>query len=133
MSTSVTLRETTSVTPINYTLVSSGNHIQNIQIVRAHARSYYGRSRLGFRPGPGCARYNSNNAISLGPTHLQNAACSIKLYCVGLYTTFEISIILHAYRYGLFLSFTALQLFSRDLECTSGQIDVPKMMLQVYA
>jgi len=40
LSTSVTLRETTSVTPINYTLVSSGNHIQNIQIVRAHTGDF---------------------------------------------------------------------------------------------
>jgi len=35
--TSVTLF---SVTFLNYTLVSSGNHIQNIQIVRAHTRNF---------------------------------------------------------------------------------------------
>jgi len=40
VSTSVTLRETTSVMFLNYTLVSSGNHIQNIQIVCAHMRDF---------------------------------------------------------------------------------------------
>jgi len=40
VSTSVTLKKTTSITPINYTLVRSGNHIQNIQIVRAHTRDF---------------------------------------------------------------------------------------------
>jgi len=29
----------------------------NTNSTRAHARSYYGRSRSGLRPGPGCARY----------------------------------------------------------------------------
>jgi len=45
---------TTSVTPINYTLVSSGSRLQ--PSTRAHGRFYYGRSRPGLRPDPGCAR-----------------------------------------------------------------------------
>jgi len=52
VSTSVTLK-TTSVTVRNYTLVSSGNG----HSIRTRARSYYGRSRPGLRPDPGCARY----------------------------------------------------------------------------
>jgi len=53
VTTSVTLK-ITSVTPINYTLVSSGNGQPR---TRTHARFYYGRSRPGLRPDPGCARY----------------------------------------------------------------------------
>jgi len=39
---------TTSVTPINYTLVSSGSRLQ--PSMHTHGRFYYGRSRAGLRP-----------------------------------------------------------------------------------
>jgi len=55
VTTFVTLK-TTSVTPINYTLVSSGSRLQPKPSTRTHGRFYYGRSRPGLRHDPGCAR-----------------------------------------------------------------------------
>jgi len=51
--------------------------------VRAHGRSYYGRSWPGLRPGPGCARYNKN--LSCGWDAARTRLCtSYSQHCVPL-------------------------------------------------
>jgi len=57
----------TSFTPINYTLVSSSNHIQNIQIVRAYTRDFTmaaaGWAFCPDRAAPGITKNDNMNVV----------------------------------------------------------------------
>jgi len=55
---------TTSVTPINYTLISSGSRLQ--PSLRTHGRFYYGRSDFGLTwaaPGISMKNYFNQNIL----------------------------------------------------------------------